>query len=170
MWSGGAWACSGRVRWRGFPMSTQVMTRSPVSEWLQHFPAGNCLRALMSYVLLVRSARWSRPRRWWRWVKTQVPRVIQATRIAVEEGIRARLAREEWDRRQTRAEKRGLGGAAASTRAMEREEKRVRTGEAQEGWEGVVERERDGDAQMQERVRRACVRADQFQVEEARRR
>ena len=109
----------GRVRWRVATALTQATLRE-----------GNCLRALLEYARLVQSARWSRARQRWRMLKRQVPRVIQAERIAEEEMGRRRDERQERARREVLAGQRGVGGLAARTRGM-----REAGDERESGWE-----------------------------------
>ena len=133
----------GRVRWRVATALTQATLRE-----------GNCLRALLEYARLVQSARWSRARQRWRMLKRQVPRVIQAERIAEEEMGRQRDERQERARREVLAGQRGVGGLAARTRGM-----REAGDERESGWESVLARVRGGEAEMRERIDRACLRA-----------
>jgi len=133
----------GRMRWRVVPVSAQVTLRE-----------GNCIWALLEYTRLVQSVRWCRSRQRWRMLKGQVPRVIQAERIAGEEAERQRAERQERERREALAGQRGVGGLAARTRGM------GQAGvERESGWESVLSRIRGGEEEMRERVNRACLRA-----------
>ena len=133
----------GSVRWRVETASAQATLRG-----------GNCIWALLEYMRLVRSARWSRACQRWRMLKGQVPRVIQAERIAGEEVERQGAERQERERREALAGEKGIGGLAARTRGM------AQAGVERElGWESVLARVRGGEAEMRERIDRACLRA-----------
>ena len=68
------------------------------------FNEGSCMRALITYVELVTSRRWSQARRRWAIVRRAVPGVVVAWREAVEDGRRDRERVSEAHRRHEQAE------------------------------------------------------------------
>ena len=105
------------------------------------------MRALITYVELVTSRRWSQARRRWSMVRRAVPGVVVAWREAVEDGRRDRERVSEAHRRHEQAEADGRGGPASKTRAME-----VRKETCERGvWAGMI------DAAVRRGVRRRRI-------------
>ena len=99
------------------------------------FNEGSCMRALITYVELVTSRRWSQARRRWLMVRRAVPEVVAAWREAVEDGRRERERVREAHRRHEQAEADGRGGPASRTQAME-----VRRDKRERGmWAGMID-------------------------------